>query len=55
MIIQIQEDENGELFIQFPEKMMNDLGWMPDDTLIWNVEKNGTITLVKKEQELINE
>ena len=50
MIVQVQENEYGELFIQFPEQMMNELGWLPGDDLAWIVHQDGTIILKKKEE-----
>ena len=31
MIVDVQEDENGELFLQFPDDLMEQLGWKEGD------------------------
>lgn len=49
MIIQVQEDKDGELFLQFPQQMIDDLGWSEGDELAWIVHDDGTIILKKKE------
>lgn len=44
----VQEDESGDLFIQFPEDLMKEAGWAEGDTLNWEDNHNGTFTLTKK-------
>lgn len=31
----IHEDENGDMILEFPEGLMEQMGWKPGDTLIW--------------------
>jgi bifunctional DNA-binding transcriptional regulator/antitoxin component of YhaV-PrlF toxin-antitoxin module len=42
-ILEVEEDENGELFITFPEEVIEDLGWEEGDVLNWDVKGNGII------------
>ena len=42
-ILEVQEDENGELFITFPEEVVEHLGWEEGDILNWDVKGNGII------------
>ena len=42
-IIEIQEDQDGELFIQFPEEIIEELGWQEGDILSWNLKGEGII------------
>lgn len=44
--------ENGttkELYIQFPEHAMNQVGWTEGDIIEWVDNNDGSFTLVKKE------
>lgn len=44
--------ENGttkELYIQFPEYAMNQVGWTEGDIIEWVDNNDGSFTLVKKE------
>lgn len=45
----IQEDENGELYIQLPDELIEDLGWTEDTELVWVVEDDGKIILRKND------
>jgi len=50
MIIDVQEDENGELFLQFPDDLMEQLGWAEGDIINWDIdETTGHITVRKVE------
>jgi bifunctional DNA-binding transcriptional regulator/antitoxin component of YhaV-PrlF toxin-antitoxin module len=42
-IIEIQEDQDGELFIQFPEEIIEELGWQEGDILSWNLKGEGIV------------
>ena len=42
-IIEIQENQDGELFIQFPEEIIEELGWQEGDILSWNLKGEGII------------
>jgi hypothetical protein len=41
----IKEDENGELYIEFPEGFIQELGWDENTDLIMEVNKNKEIIL----------
>jgi len=49
MIIEVQEDEDGELFLEFDPTMLSQMGWHEGDILEWTVEENGTVVIEKKE------
>lgn len=40
-------EENGELMLQFPPEMLEDLGWQPGDTIVWDDDENGNIIVRK--------
>jgi bifunctional DNA-binding transcriptional regulator/antitoxin component of YhaV-PrlF toxin-antitoxin module len=42
-ILEVQEDDNGDLFIVFPEEVMEDLGWQEGDVLNWDVKGEGIV------------
>ena len=43
-IIEVQEDNiTGELFIQFPDEIIEELGWHEGDVLQWNLKGEGII------------
>ena len=41
-------DDPESLILQFPDEMLAQLGWKPGDTLIWDLQENGSITISKK-------
>jgi antitoxin component of MazEF toxin-antitoxin module len=43
-------EDSESLLIQFPDNMMEELGWKPDDYIVWDIEDNGTITIKKKKE-----
>jgi hypothetical protein len=48
-ILTVQEDpETGELYLPFPEDVMDKLGWVIGDTLTWTKNDNGSFTISKK-------
>jgi len=42
-ILEIEEDENGELYITFPDEVIEELGWQEGDILNWDVRSEGII------------
>jgi bifunctional DNA-binding transcriptional regulator/antitoxin component of YhaV-PrlF toxin-antitoxin module len=42
-ILEVQEDENGELYIEFPEDVIEELGWQEGDILNWDVRGEGIV------------
>lgn len=40
-------EENGELMLQFPLEMLEELGWFPGDTIVWDEDANGNIIVRK--------
>lgn len=42
-IIEVQEDESGDLYITLPDEIIEDLGWQENDILNWDVRSNGII------------
>lgn len=42
-ILEVQEDENGDQFIVFPDEVMEELGWQEGDLLNWDARGEGII------------
>lgn len=42
-IIEVQEDQSGDLFIELPEELIEELGWKEGDILTWNLQGEGVI------------
>lgn len=41
-------EDNGELMLQFPPEMLEELGWSPGDTIVWDVADDDTKVVVRK-------
>ena len=48
MIVDVQEDANGELFLQFPEDLMAELGWKEGDTINWETDETTGHVIVRR-------
>lgn len=42
-ILEIQEDQDGEFFIQFPDEVVEELGWKEGDVLSWDLKGEGIV------------
>jgi bifunctional DNA-binding transcriptional regulator/antitoxin component of YhaV-PrlF toxin-antitoxin module len=42
-IIEVQEADNGDLFIEFPDDLIDTLGWQEGDILDWRIKDEGII------------
>ena len=48
LTLEVQKDpETGELYLQFPDELVDQLGWNVGDELSWTNNKDGTWTLTK--------
>ncbi len=45
-ILEVQEDENGDQYITFPDEVVEELGWQEGDVLNWDVR--GTRIIITK-------
>ena len=50
----IQEDENGELILPFPQELLDEVGWKPGDDLEWVNRGDGTWEIRQKPLPLEN-
>lgn len=42
-IIEVQENQDGELFIEFPDDLIEELGWVEGDILFWDLKGEGIV------------
>ncbi len=42
-VLEVQEDDSGDLYIVFPEEIVEELGWKEDDVLNWDVRGSGIV------------
>lgn len=42
-VLEVQEDENGDQYIIFPDEVTEELGWQEGDLLNWDVRGDGII------------
>jgi hypothetical protein len=47
--VSVQEDENGDLILPFPDGLLAKMGWKEGDILGWTDNKDGTFSITKKE------
>ena len=45
--IVVEEDENGELYIELPAALIKEKGWDIGTELVWTVNDDGTIGIRK--------
>jgi bifunctional DNA-binding transcriptional regulator/antitoxin component of YhaV-PrlF toxin-antitoxin module len=51
--IPVQEDKNGDAFIEFPPELIEQVGWKEGDRLKWTEQKDGSFVLEKKDTEMV--
>jgi hypothetical protein len=44
----VKEDEYGELYIELPNELMEEMGWDENTELVWTVYDDGKIGLRKR-------
>ena len=47
--IPVQENEQGEQFIEFPDEVLKETGWKDGDTIEWIDNHDGSFTLKRKD------
>ena len=51
----VQEDENGDLILPFPQELLDEVGWKPGDNLSWIDRGDGTWEIHQKPTPLDHE
>lgn len=47
--IPVQENEQGEQFIEFPDEVLKETGWKEGDTIEWIDNHDGSFTMKRKD------
>ena len=47
--LEVTADSNGELILEFPDELMDNVGWQGGDTLLCQQQENGDWLISKKE------
>ena len=42
-IIEVQENNSGDLFIELPDELIDELGWQEGDVLNWDLKGDGIV------------
>lgn len=45
--VAVQEDENGDLILPFPDALLQEMGWVEGDVLYWKDNGDGTFSISK--------
>lgn len=51
-ILDVQEDNNGEQFIEFPEELLKETGWREGDLINWTEEGKNSWRLKKVDEQV---
>lgn len=51
--LEVQQHEDGDFFIEFPDEVLEGTGWETGDTIEWIDNKDGSWTLKKRETQLV--
>ncbi len=51
--LEVQQHEDGDFFIEFPDEVLEGAGWQTGDTIEWIDNKDGSWTLKKRETQLV--
>jgi bifunctional DNA-binding transcriptional regulator/antitoxin component of YhaV-PrlF toxin-antitoxin module len=51
MIANVISDDQGEMYLELPDELLETLDWHVGDTLEWDVRLNGTVYLSKKDED----
>jgi antitoxin component of MazEF toxin-antitoxin module len=45
------DEISGELMVDVPQEIMDEIGITPGDVIVWNVDQDGRVTITKKTEE----
>jgi len=48
--LEVQQHEDGEYFIEFPDDVLQEAGWKEGDVIDWSDNGNGSWTLKKLDE-----
>lgn len=47
-VVKLEQDENGDLLLPFPDELLNDMGWKEGTELDWKILENGSVEITEK-------
>ena len=47
-VVVVKEYQDGDLFIELPEKVLKELDWNPGDTLSWTLGDDGSVSIKRQ-------
>ena len=50
-VVKLEEDENGDLLLPFPDELLNDMGWKEGTVLNWEINDNGQVIIKEQTSE----
>ncbi len=50
-VVKLEEDENGDLLLPFPDELLNDMGWKEGTVLHWEINENGQVIIKEQTSE----
>ena len=50
--LEVKQNKHGELYIEFPNELLNQVGWDEGDTLLWEELDHGAWSIKKKDEEV---
>ena len=50
MKLNIISDDQGNMFMELPDELVDELEWSIGDTLVWELHDDTTVTLRKKDE-----
>ena len=53
MIVELEQDENGDLILPLGDELCSELGWKVGDTIVWTDLGDGSWSMKKMEKELV--
>ena len=51
----VKENEDGELYIELPDELMQTFGWSEETSLVWVEQEDGSIVLKEEVDDSSNE
>lgn len=48
--VEVQEDKDGELFIEFPAELLSQMGWHEGTLIEWLMDDDGKVTIKENQR-----
>ena len=52
--VEVKENQNGELYFNIPDDVLNRLGWKEGDELIWDHDPKNQTCILMVDPEIVN-